>query len=158
MLKNLAVLVAVILISGCATTQGQSPMAQLQVRVGELERQSDVKDDAIRNLNHDIQSLMYKVDELGNKLRSCQVAQQTMPSAVEIGSATVKDEGIIRVSASTEEVQRALTQAGFYQGEIDGKIGARTQKAISEFQKEQALKVDGIVGQKTWDKLQGYLD
>jgi len=156
MFKNFFVLIGVVLILGCATTQGQSPTTQLQLRVGELERQSDAKDDAIRNLNHEIDSLKYKVDDLSNKLRTGQTTGRLLSPASEGATSDKKDEGIIRISASTEEVQRALSQAGFYQGAIDGKIGAKTQQAISDFQKERGLKVDGIVGEKTWEKLQEY--
>ncbi|MBU3958787.1 MAG: peptidoglycan-binding protein [Candidatus Omnitrophica bacterium] len=57
-----------------------------------------------------------------------------------------------------KEIQMALKNAGFYTWVVDGKIGPMTKKAIEEFQKAKALKVDGIVGPKTWDKLQIYLN
>ncbi|MCX7661352.1 MAG: peptidoglycan-binding protein, partial [Candidatus Omnitrophica bacterium] len=55
------------------------------------------------------------------------------------------------------QIQYALKKAGFYKGKIDGKIGPQTRQAIREFQKANNLKVDGIVGEKTWQKLQRYL-
>lgn len=57
-----------------------------------------------------------------------------------------------------KEIQTALKNAGFYMWAIDGKIGPMTKKAIEEFQKANDLKVDGIVGPKTWDKLETYLN
>lgn len=54
---------------------------------------------------------------------------------------------------SVREIQRALKQAGFYQGNLDGKIGPLTKEAIIDFQKANGLKVDGIVGRQTWSKL-----
>lgn len=58
---------------------------------------------------------------------------------------------------STEEIQRALKNAGYYTSNIDGKIGPKTKKAIREFQKANALAADGKVGPKTWAALSKYL-
>jgi murein L,D-transpeptidase YcbB/YkuD len=56
-----------------------------------------------------------------------------------------------------ENIQKALKNAGFYTGEIDGKIGPKTIEAIKEFQGKNNLKVDGKVGPKTWEDLRKYL-
>jgi len=56
------------------------------------------------------------------------------------------------------EIQRALKNANFYTGSIDGVIGARTKKAIIAFQKENGLAADGKVGPKTWSVLSNYLN
>jgi peptidoglycan hydrolase-like protein with peptidoglycan-binding domain len=58
---------------------------------------------------------------------------------------------------SKKEIQQALKNASVYQGAIDGKIGPRTREAIREFQRIQGLKVDGIVGRQTWERLSPYL-
>ena len=54
------------------------------------------------------------------------------------------------------EIQKALAEAGFYKGTVDGIIGAKTRAAIRSFQEEQGLVVDGKVGPKTWEKLKAY--
>ncbi|MEM7817114.1 MAG: peptidoglycan-binding domain-containing protein [Candidatus Aenigmatarchaeota archaeon] len=54
-------------------------------------------------------------------------------------------------------MQRALRNAGFYKGPIDGKIGPQTKNAIKEFQKANGLVPDGVVGRRTWEKLSKYL-
>ncbi|MDP2940451.1 MAG: peptidoglycan-binding domain-containing protein [Candidatus Omnitrophota bacterium] len=59
---------------------------------------------------------------------------------------------------SAEDIQTALKNAGYYKGAIDGKIGAKSRKAIEDFQKDNSLVMDGKVGAKTWSKLQGYLN
>jgi peptidoglycan hydrolase-like protein with peptidoglycan-binding domain len=51
------------------------------------------------------------------------------------------------------EIQTALKNAGFYTGNVDGKIGPKTKKAIEDFQKANGLKVDGKVGPKTWEAM-----
>ena len=59
---------------------------------------------------------------------------------------------------TVNEVQTALKNAGFYTGNIDGKLGPNTKKAIIEFQKSQGLVADGKVGPKTWDLLSKQLN
>ena len=56
-----------------------------------------------------------------------------------------------------KQIQIALKKAGFYQGEIDSKIGPKTKKAIIDFQRSKRLKPDGVVGLKTWEELSKYL-
>lgn len=57
---------------------------------------------------------------------------------------------------SVKDIQLALKNSGFYQGNIDGKFGPRTKVAVKDFQRENALKVDGVVGKMTWEKLKNY--
>lgn len=59
---------------------------------------------------------------------------------------------------SAVEIQTALKNANFYMGEIDGKLGPMSKKAIEEFQKANTLKVDGKVGPQTWEALAKYLN
>jgi murein L,D-transpeptidase YcbB/YkuD len=54
------------------------------------------------------------------------------------------------------EIQTVLKNAGFYAGNIDGKIGPKSKKAIEDFQKANGLKVDGKVGPKTWEAMSKY--
>lgn len=56
-----------------------------------------------------------------------------------------------------KQIQTALQKAGFYRGEIDGKLGAQTKRAIIAFQKSKGLKPDGVVGPRTWEALEKYL-
>ena len=55
------------------------------------------------------------------------------------------------------QIQMALREAGYYKGEIDGKLGPRTKRAIKGFQKAKKLNPDGIAGEKTWEALNQYL-
>ncbi|MFH1655629.1 MAG: peptidoglycan-binding domain-containing protein [Candidatus Omnitrophota bacterium] len=61
------------------------------------------------------------------------------------------------IQLSPKQIQRALKNAGFYQGPIDGKIGAKTKEAIVKFQKTKGFKADGIVGKRTSAALNKYL-
>ncbi|MBI2104401.1 MAG: peptidoglycan-binding protein [Candidatus Omnitrophica bacterium] len=58
---------------------------------------------------------------------------------------------------STRHVQRALKNAGFDPGPVDGKLGPRTRRSIRDFQSANGLQADGIVGKRTWAKLAPYL-
>jgi peptidoglycan hydrolase-like protein with peptidoglycan-binding domain len=69
----------------------------------------------------------------------------------EIMSYRLKPKGRIR------QIQTALRKAGFYKGEIDGKEGPQTTRAIKAFQKAKGLNPDGVVGSKTWEELEKYL-
>ncbi|UCD15068.1 MAG: peptidoglycan-binding protein [Candidatus Omnitrophota bacterium] len=56
-----------------------------------------------------------------------------------------------------KQIQRALKNAGFDPGPVDGRKGAKTNKAIKSFQKARSLKADGVIGPKTWEELRKYL-
>lgn len=52
-----------------------------------------------------------------------------------------------------EAVQRRLDTWGFAPGPVDGLYGRSTEAAVREFQASRSLKVDGIVGPRTWSAL-----
>lgn len=55
--------------------------------------------------------------------------------------------------ADVTYLQKRLVANGYYVGEIDGDFGRKTENAVKACQEEHGLKVDGIVGVKTWDVL-----
>ncbi|MDD5584228.1 MAG: peptidoglycan-binding domain-containing protein [Candidatus Omnitrophica bacterium] len=83
-----------------------------------------------------------------------QIAAVTQPV---IPAATSLQEAMIPEKPTTEDVQKALKAAGLYEGNIDGKLGPKTKKAIEDFQTQNSLTVDGKVGPKTWEKLRQHL-
>lgn len=62
------------------------------------------------------------------------------------------------IAPTSEQIQNALKNAGYYKGEIDGKIGPKSKKAILDFQIDNDLEPDGVVGSRTWSRLKDYLD
>lgn len=139
-------------LAGCATTKSQPMTTQLQMRVGELEREVEMKDEQIKDLEYTVKDLTYEVDRMKSP------SSKQIPEHTATQSSSGKDDRIVRVNASAQEVQQALKNAGFYKGEIDGNVGSGTKSAISQFQKEKGLKADGIIGQKTWNELKAYLE
>jgi len=59
---------------------------------------------------------------------------------------------------SIRDIQTALKNAGYYIGEVDGKSGRMTKKAIEDFQSANSLEADGKVGPKTWAVLSTQLN
>ena len=51
-------------------------------------------------------------------------------------------------------LQEKLTAAGYPLNPIDDKFGPNTDTAVTNFQREKKLKVDGVVGVNTWDALE----
>lgn len=124
--------IVLLLVSGCATTRSTG----LEPRVVALEN---------------------KVQMLEADMRA------TTPSPME--SLDASSSGISRSGASMmspaemtkEDIQTALKNAGYYNGEIDGKVGPKTRAAIKAFQEDMGLKVDGVAGKQTKEKLHKYL-
>ncbi len=55
-------------------------------------------------------------------------------------------------------LQNLLSNAGYDCGTADGKFGAKTQAAVKSFQFANGLTADGVVGRKTWAKLNELID
>lgn len=139
-------------VAGCATTSNKAQGDQLQNRVVELEKKLEEKDSEIVDLQYQVKDLSSKVES--NKTVGTDDAEAGAPATV---VAVAKDD-LIRVNTTPEKVQRALKNAGYYTGKIDGKVGPGTKAAIVAFQKAQGLRADGVIGKKTWDALKKNLN
>lgn len=132
----------VLFFSGCATAGKNHALElqQCQSRIGYLEQEIRDKDREIANLEYELQ-----------RKESESYRRTTAPQKA-------RSESSYSSTPSTTQIQKALKNAGYYKGPIDGKIGAKTQDAIMKFQKDNGLKVDGKVGQMTWSELKVYLE
>lgn len=81
-------------------------------------------------------------------------AQEAIPPTASVPQA---QEAAADKTVKNKEIQTALKAAGFYAGNIDGRMGPKAKKAVIEFQKAKGLKADGKVGPKTWAELENYL-
>lgn len=145
MVKNLLLIAGLVLglgtLAGCATTQQGQSAADLQLRVSDLEKQVEAKDAEIKDLKLTMKDMTYDLDR-----------NKTKGSVSSVG-AYVKNGEILRVNIAPEKIQQALKAAGYYNGNVDGKLGTGTKAAIKKFQKDQGLKADGVIGEKTWNAL-----
>jgi peptidoglycan hydrolase-like protein with peptidoglycan-binding domain len=114
--------------AGCSTTRGAS--ASLESRVQTLENRIQV-------LEADVQA-------------TTSPSGETMSAPKSADAATVE-------TLTKKQIQEALKNAGYYDGATDGKIGPKTKAAIMDFQKDNGLKVDGVAGRNTKEKLLKYL-
>ncbi len=140
-------------LAGCASTQTQNSVAQMQMRMGELEKQVEMKDEEVKNLQEQVRELSYNVDRLNSQTRK-EYGSSRSSSTTKVSG---KDEDVLHVDVSGEKVQTALANAGYYKGAVDGKLGAKTRDAIGQFQKDHGLKADGVIGKRTWAELKTYL-
>ncbi len=143
------------MLTGCVTTQNKSSMDQLQIRVVDLEKKLEERDSEIVDLKYQIKDLSSRVED--QPASSYEEPATVKSSASTTEAVPASDNKIIKVSASVSDVQRALKNAGFYKGSIDGKIGQQTKKAVESFQRQHNLTADGIVGRRTWEELKVYL-
>ena len=140
---------AAMLLGGCASTRTRQELARLQSQFGLLdERVTQLERTTVAAAGISSEPPAPSAD-----------AGMTFGETKSRGSFGTKSGGIA-VSASLKpsarEVQQALKNAGFYQGNVDGRSGPMTKEAIKEFQRVHGLTDDGVVGRQTWAKLKAY--
>lgn len=63
---------------------------------------------------------------------------------------------LLKLGVKGDEVtklQNRLKELGYYEGNISGNFLGHTRNAVKAFQKQNALDVDGVVGEETWNAL-----
>ncbi len=102
-----------------------------------------------------------KLDEAIQDMRGQAAAAPSGMSARSHSDGARVSGGVYRTPSGFElpsvDIQRALKGAGFYHGNVDGKVGPATEAAIRAFQEANGLDADGICGRNTWEKLKQYL-
>jgi peptidoglycan hydrolase-like protein with peptidoglycan-binding domain len=126
---------------GCASTSNYRE--DLETKISNLEERLDTLEKSQGQLQEIVLSQMETQEATAAKINPSEEVQEIKKDIVG--------------SPSNQDIQTALKNAGFYDGEIDGKIGPKTRNAIMEFQKKNNLEVDGIIGQKTWEVLGQFL-
>jgi murein L,D-transpeptidase YcbB/YkuD len=141
---------ATVFLSGCATGQTRQAVARLQAQVGML-------DDRVTQLEHSAvggASAAAAVETAGGAEETVSIVTQPQQGSAGTQPAAATSSG----KPSTQEIQQALKNAGFYQGPLDGKMGPVTTEAVKEFQRIHGLNDDGVVGKQTWAQLGAYED
>ncbi len=139
------------LASGCAGGRGRQDMARLQSQMGLLdERVTQLE----RSGAHEPSMSTASFNEPAMSTTAISTVAVT-PSKHKSHKSTAMSQPAAE-KPSTRAIQAALKNAGFYQGEVDSKMGVVTRDAIKEFQRVNGLKDDGVVGKQTWAKLNTY--
>lgn len=125
-------LVGLMVFSGCSTTRPSS-MQSLENRVQALEGRVQVMEGGPLSVTGAVST-----------------ADTEVPMASIEGAVTVE-------KMTKKQIQQALKNAGYYEGEVDGKVGPKTKTALMKFQKDMGLKADGVAGKNTKEKLLKYL-
>lgn len=144
----LLLLGSILFISGC-NSRVDSQLTELKTSVELLDTNLSAytsRADALEANVIAIEQRLKTVEEFCNSQMS---AKRAPAAASGVGDPTG--------AMSAAQIQTALKNAGFYSGNVDGKVGANTEKAIKEFQKANGLEPDGVIGAKTRSLLQKYL-
>ena len=127
--------------TGCARKKSNNKVAALESQIGVIT-------DELVRLDQSIQEIRTSIQAQGGA------------RAAALSSGT-SGAGVYRTPSGFElpsaDIQKALLNAGYYQGKVDGKIGPTTRDAVKAFQHDHELESDGVVGRRTWDKLKVYL-
>ncbi len=128
----------IFVLSGCAT----------------VNKKDDLSNQALRNKISALETQLSEKDNEINSLKEAAVKTE-QPAAPEGNGGNI---GEVKQHIDAKMIQTALKNAGYYQGEITGKMGSKTRQAVRDFQKANKLHADGRVGKKTWALLKEYLD
>lgn len=123
----------------------------------------------ISNLQGQIGALQSEITRLDQALKDSDMAlkaiQERGPGAGQAAGSVLGQpagEPVYRTPSGFElparAIQRALKNAGYYDGALDGKVGPRTQEAIRSFQRDRGLGADGICGRQTWSQLKSFIE
>jgi len=153
MKKSMWVLLFCVLATGCASSTQytrdigilQSQVTALSNDMARVDGQSRYAIDLATKNQADIILLQAK------KIQSTSPAEEV----------SYTDGAMYRTPSGFEvksvDIQKALQGAGYYSGNIDGKIGPQTREALRAFQRDHHMTADGVCGPKTWDALSQYL-
>ncbi len=132
-MKRIMVLIGIFsfFMTGCATFPS-GELSNLKSRVGALEERQAVLEREVTTAPSDV----------------VRVQETTISEVSYAGDAA---------SMTEKDIQTALRKAGYYTGTIDGILGQQSVKAITDFQSDKGLKVDGVVGPETRAALLKYL-
>lgn len=152
------VMIAAIFFSGCGRSkQMRQEVQMLKTQVGGLSAEVNRLSEEQRFTQNSLKAAQSRTVKPEVSVSSSEVVSSSGADRSLSGGAAVVG-GMYRTPSGFEipatELQAALKRAGYYQGEIDGRVGSGTIAAIRQFQKENGLESDGIVGRQTWSKLQ----
>ena len=156
---------SLILLSGCSSMSGGSSNNSTNAQMGVLADEVTRLDQALQETRGQLQQEQARVAALESRLGGGgSVGPTSSDSNASAYSSSPSEPyaGIYRTPSGFElpasSVQKALKGAGFYNGDMDGKVGPDTREAVRNFQRANGLTPDGIIGKSTWNLLKKHLD
>ena len=163
--------IVLVISSGCAgTKENTNSINQLKSQMVNIESLVSRQNLLIQQNKNEIETVLDRNDELAMEvarlrqqaavtpkpITTTPISSQT-PRITETSSQTALVSDKLQPQPSIRNIQMALRNAGFYIGNVDGKVGPLTRDAVKKFQEANDLTSDGVVGRKTWAKLKDYL-
>jgi peptidoglycan hydrolase-like protein with peptidoglycan-binding domain len=141
---TLILLMTMSVISGCATVKSnRATKVDPKVRVQQLEEELNQKDAEIEALKDQMAQSSYDYPSRSSSSYKSDTSTSIIGSSIS--------------GVSVKSIQKALKNAGYYTGSVDGQAGAKTKKSVKAFQRAKGLTADGVVGKRTWVALSRYL-
>ena len=138
-----------VLTTGCTTKRRhQRDIATLQTQIGALQGDVARLDQSLK----DTETALKGAREQGGI--SGGVGSGSVLGSVSEGGPVYRTPSGFELPALA--IQKALKNAGYYQGAIDGKIGSGTKQAIRNFQRDKGIVPDGVCGRQTWAHLKSF--
>ena len=154
-LATFAILASAVIFSGCAGKKNQNQINTLQAQVGAITDELVRLDQSLQETRSAIQA----EESLQSNLQGQLGASSSRLRSLREEESVIK--GIYRTPSGFElpsiNIQKALKNAGYYQGNLDGKIGPMTRDAVKAFQRDNGMEADGVVGRTTWNRLKAHL-
>ena len=156
-------LILPIFLSGCSSMGGGgSSNNAVNAQMGVLADEVTRLDQALQETRAQLQHEQARVAELENRLGGGASSSSSAAPAAYSSTPSEPYAGVYRTPAGFElpasSVQKALKNAGFYTGDMDGKVGPDTREAVRNFQRSNGLTPDGIIGKSTWNLLKKHVD
>ncbi len=158
----------VFLFSGCtAIDENRYSINQLRNRMMNVESALSKQNLMVQQNKAEIDNLYDRDDEMMRLIKSRKrvsssssfkksSASGILPKILRGKNSNILSDKLTE-NVTVYDVQKALKNAGFYVGKIDGKAGSMTKNAIERFQRANGLEDDGIVGNRTWNLLKRYI-
>ena len=138
----------IVLVSGCVSNKRHTR------ELGALQSQ-------VNSISSEVARIDGQMQTSGQPTAEPMRASMEAPSARPVQTQDFASSAVYRTPSGFEisatDLQRALRGAGYFDGEIDGKVEPKSREAIRAFQKDHGLTPDGVCGRKTWDALKTYL-
>lgn len=116
------------------------------------------KNNEIQGLKNQVSLLETQVQSKDQEVNSLRDALNAKEAEVAKAAVSEKPAASVKSNFSVKDVQKALANAGYDPGKIDGRMGKQTRDALKAFQKANNLTVNGKANKKTWALLGVYLN